>query len=259
MAKIKKNVNTRKFKIGDRVLYKNSEHVIVAYNSNSKTTYAIYKISGGYSHYAAEEELTLIENEMEKGLVKLSLEDAKKLYEQGGNFRTIALSAYPEEELLFTPKDGDFVYVKCDYNHNSEYIYIYNDLGVFKTDRYISINKTTKELFTARPNPITTNDRILSMRLATKEEKKLLLDALHDEGNDWDFINKQIIPYRWRAKLHKKYYYVQFYNSEKSEALESTEDYTIVDNRRFNLHNYFKTKEEAQAIADKISNIFKEL
>ena len=196
---------------------------------------------------------------MEKGVVKLSLEEATKLYEQGGNFRTIALSAYPEEELLFTPKDGDFVYVKCDYNHDSEYIYIYNDLGPFKTSRYISINKTTKEVFIARPNHITTNDKILSMRLATKEEKKLLLDALHNEGNDWDFIDKQIIPYRWRADFGSKYYYINFPNCCYASVLKSFEDNHPVDDGRFDNHNYFKTKEEAQAIADKINNIFKNL
>ena len=247
----------RKFKIGDRVLYKNSEHVLVG--DNKKNVYTIYKINEGYSYCISEKELTLIKDNMEKGVVKLSLEEATKLYEQGGNFRTIALSAYPEEELIFTPKDGDFVYVKCGPEYEGEYIYIYNDLGDHKTDRYISIDKCKKELHMTYPNHIDADDRIVSMRLATEEEKELLLDALHNEGKDWDPINKKIIPYRWRAKLHKKYYYVQFYNAYKSEEMESTEDYTLVDNQRFNLHNYFKTKEEAQVVADKINNIFKEL
>ena len=36
---------------------------------------------------------------METKTVKLTLEDAKQLYNQGGNFKTIALGAYSEEEL----------------------------------------------------------------------------------------------------------------------------------------------------------------
>lgn len=60
---------------------------------------------------------------------------------------------------------------------------------------------------------------------------------------------------RWRAKKGKTYFYVSigggiFPNSSFEESDE-------VDNKRFESGNYFKTREEAEAVAKKVREIFK--
>lgn len=58
---------------------------------------------------------------------------------------------------------------------------------------------------------------------------------------------------RWRAEYDEKYYFV----SERGEACCSSDIREALDNGRFNLGNYFKTREEAEAVAKKIREIFK--
>ena len=51
---------------------------------------------------------------------------------------------------------------------------------------------------------------------------------------------------RWRADFGGKYYFVYSFGN----VLEDKEHETPGDNDRYNIGNYFKTKEEAQAVAD---------
>lgn len=91
-------------------------------------------------------------------------------------------------------------------------------------------------------------------RLATEEEKQLLLDALHADGKDWDADNKLIIDYQWKPKVGESYYYIDCY-------LEVVDDHWSddrFDNLVRNSGNCFKTKEEAQKYAYKFSEILKE-
>lgn len=61
---------------------------------------------------------------------------------------------------------------------------------------------------------------------------------------------------RWRAKYDEKYYFV--FVSECVEACCCSSDIRdALDNGRFNLGNYFKTREEAEAVAKKVREIFK--
>ena len=48
-------------------------------------------------------------------------------------------------------------------------------------------------------------------RIATEEEKQLLLDALHADGKDWDADNKQIVDYKREPKIGDAYYYIDCY------------------------------------------------
>lgn len=58
---------------------------------------------------------------------------------------------------------------------------------------------------------------------------------------------------RWRADYDEKYYFV----SECGEACCSSDVRDDFDNGRFNLGNYFKTREEAEPYAKKVREIFK--
>ncbi len=62
-----------------------------------------------------------------------------------------------------------------------------------------------------------------------------------------DFVNEKYgIPKRWRAEKEKEYFFV----TGTSEITTDEEYYNEADNARYELGNYFKTKEEAQKVID---------
>ena len=91
-------------------------------------------------------------------------------------------------------------------------------------------------------------------RIATEEEKQLLLDAMHADGKDWDADNKQIVDYQWKPKVGETYYYIDCY----FEVVDDHWSDDRLDNLVRNNGNCFKTKEEAQKYADKFIEILKE-
>lgn len=61
-----------------------------------------------------------------------------------------------------------------------------------------------------------------------------------------DFNENYGIPKRWRAEKEKEYFFV----TGTSEITTDEEYYNEADDARYELGNYFKTKEEAQKIID---------
>lgn len=91
-------------------------------------------------------------------------------------------------------------------------------------------------------------------RIATEEEKQLLLDALHADGKDWDADKREIVDYKWKPKVGDTYYYIDcFFNVVDDHWSDGR-----LDNSAYNNGNCFKTEEEAQKYADKFSEILKE-
>lgn len=91
-------------------------------------------------------------------------------------------------------------------------------------------------------------------RIATEEEKQLLLDALHADGKDWDADKREIVDYKWKPKVGDTYYYISY--GFEAAGVHWSGDYG--DNLVYNSGNCFKTEEEAQKYADKFSEILKE-
>lgn len=92
------------------------------------------------------------------------------------------------------------------------------------------------------------------VRIATEEEKQLLLDALHADGRDWDADKKQIIDYKWKPKLGEMFYCISYI----FEAVENRWSDDRWDNLAYNNGNCFKTKYEAERYAEKLCEILKE-
>ena len=94
-------------------------------------------------------------------------------------------------------------------------------------------------------------DGLYNIRFATESEEKLLIDALHNVGKDWDYVNKQIVDYRWRAGKGELYYWLdsQFEIEGYHESFDG-DDYIFFDNG-----NYFKTPELAEAAAEKVKEL----
>lgn len=144
-------------------------------------------------------------------------------------------------------KDGDFVY---SINDVCEFVMIY------KSKKECSYANYHASIYIWQyENHVLYNDWSVcyDARIATEEEKQLLLDALHADGKDWDADNKQIVDYKWEPKIGETYYYIDcfldvvddIWSDDRMDALVYTNG------------NCFKTEEEAKKYADKFSEILK--
>lgn len=148
------------------------------------------------------------------------------------------------ETEKWEPNDGDFV------STNDGIVAIYADTnetgGIISYAGYSSCFLTTKKDsgwgYTREFHP------------ATEEEKQRLLDKLKEAGYHWNPDEKklELIP-RWRAIEEDFYYYLNSF----ADVINTSETNDMPDNVRYNLGNYFRTKEAAQKVADEIREIFK--
>ena len=93
----------------------------------------------------------------------------------------------------------------------------------------------------------------LEVSPATEEEKKLLIEKLAEVGKRWNEEKKCLENVRWRAKKGCSYYYInpELYIDIEHDVLAS------IDDKYYNMGNYFKTEEAAEKTAEQIRNIFK--
>lgn len=146
-------------------------------------------------------------------------------------------------------KDGDFVFLN---NVGCKFLIIYKNKRWSHSVDYhaVTYNEYHENQIVSYDDWCVCDDA----RIATEEEKQLLLDALHADGKDWDADNKQIVDYKWEPKIGETCYYIDCF-------LDVVDDHWSddrLDNLVRNSGNCFKTKEEAQKYADKFSEILKE-
>ena len=88
---------------------------------------------------------------------------------------------------------------------------------------------------------------------ATEEEAQILLDALKKEGLQWNADKKCIEQFRWRAKLGERYYFFDEFLNVKFDRDENFE----IDELRWSIGNYFKTREDAEAALLMVKELLK--
>ena len=90
-------------------------------------------------------------------------------------------------------------------------------------------------------------------RLATPSEVDRFHELLHKHGKEWDAEKKKLVEWRWKPDYHEFYYKIRedgsmsrrFWNNDKA------------DNAFFYFGNCFRTREEAEAMAEKIKKLLK--
>lgn len=150
---------------------------------------------------------------------------------------------YHELHLSEQWKDGDII-VENDTNpvysvfrskegngKFSEYFCVTSD-GIIKANIFRSINK---------------------WHLANEEERETFTNLLHKHGKDWDAENKQLVNLKWKPKEGDDYWTVIVGIANK---LKLTWFGTKADEARYKLGNCFKTREEAEVMAEKVKNLF---
>ena len=144
-------------------------------------------------------------------------------------------------------KDGDFCTVKTSYGN---YIFIYKSNKYDDIVYYYSISLSGFRQHLYNSSCLVPKDGI---SLSTKEEKQMLLYALHADGKDWDAENKKIVEYRWQPKDGEDYYVI----SSILNVIKITFSHTAFDFDLLKSGNCFKTKEEAEAKAKETLEILK--
>lgn len=87
-----------------------------------------------------------------------------------------------------------------------------------------------------------------NFRLATEEERQIFFDKMEEHGLRWNAEEKRVEKIRWRAKEGRKYYCM----TERGYVVEDDEYGCLVDNKRWEFGNYFRTQEQAEKAAEAV-------
>lgn len=172
----------------------------------------------------------------------------------GSEMARIIMDNYTELHLPEQWKKGDILV-----NKNANYKFC-----VF--DDYLSRNGSGKDLFffyceVARHKGekyLESNNRryfhdVNDYRLATTMEVEQFHEALHTYHKEWNAEKKQLVNLKWKPKNGEEYWTVIVGIANK---LKFTWFGTKDDEARYKLGNCFKTREEAEVMAEKVKKLF---
>lgn len=148
------------------------------------------------------------------------------------NYREIKLpEKWKDGDIIYSPKFGTFA------------VYGYNN----PTTVYCRVSKNDLV-------PYLTRAMKYDYRLATPQEIEQFHELLHKHNKEWDAEKKQVVDWKWKPNDNEEYYYILSDGKVRSCAWLDDE----IDTSRFIIGNCFKTKEEAEAIAEKFKKLLKD-
>lgn len=159
------------------------------------------------------------------------------------------ITEFEPKEKEWKPQDGDFLTDKTDgtvviYAGTSETGGIISYAGYLCTDDFEKLTTKTGEGwgFTRDYRP------------STAEEKAKLLGRLKREDYIWNPDKKELekLP-RWRAGKSKEYFFID----TCCEVFKNSDERCCIDDKRYEVGNYFRTEEAAERVAEQIREIFK--
>ena len=140
-------------------------------------------------------------------------------------------------------KKGDFIYGEFD-ELDQKFVFIF-EKTIDSTSAYY------KALLFLNSGNIYFDSSTINydtIRLATKSERKQLINKLREIGKDWAAERREIVDYPWRAEKGECYYRIDNELDVACFIDESDSD----DNSLYKVGNYFKTRELAEEAAEKV-------
>lgn len=211
-----------------------------------------YKIDRDNARFFWTDEMfdeTYNENKMENKKVKITLpkncevEKVETSVENG----YLVVEYTPKEK--FSPKDGDIL-------SNETFIVIYKDIynitgGIIcycylRDDGVFSIFNENEDGRGC--------GYIHTYHLASESEKEKLFSYMKGHGYTFNQETKRVEKIRWRAERFCSYYFI----NSIGNVIGEEEGNCCIDTERFEIGNYFQTKEEAQEYAKKFKELFKD-
>ena len=161
-------------------------------------------------------------------------------------------------EQKYVPKDGDIVYAQWEKDgRNYKWVFIYkksqeNPYEFSKEYTSLGIEENGEPISVLCFHGYCDAQQLL--RPATEAEKQRLFDALAKQGKRWNAEKKCIedLP-RWRASYNQTYFHI----SSKCSIIDEKECGASIDEGRYYVGNYFRTREAAEKVASQIRDIFK--
>lgn len=152
------------------------------------------------------------------------------------NYREIKLpEKWKDGDILYNETNKVFAVVKFECNFNTDIVVPY---FVSHYGKYL-----TKESICKR-----------DFRLATKSEITQFHERLHHSlGKDWDAEKKRLIDLKWKPEIDETFWFI----SGNNRILSLKWNNSHTDNEFFDFGNCFKTKEEAEAMVEKIKKLLK--
>ncbi len=162
-------------------------------------------------------------------------------------YSKVIMDNYTELHLPEKWKDGDVLYIQKSKTFVVFKRYAYMDEnGVNHFDTYFSVDENSLHVYGTQElegYPI----------LATPQEIDHFRELLHKHGKEWDAEKKQVVDWEWEPKVEERYYSVDV-NGDVTYYTWDDDDF---DAACYNFGNCFKTKEEAEAMAEKIKKLLK--
>lgn len=164
----------------------------------------------------------------------------------------IIMDNYRELHLLEQWKDGDILIN----NDGSDYKVFWeydsdSDTSFYAYNVSMDVNGT----LTQYSGSIWHGEKMVCFiedyRLATHLEVKRFHELLNKCGKDWDAEKKQLVDLRWKPKKGDSYFYINHY----IEVVVTTWMCDYDDQSHYNAGNCFRTREEAEAMAEKIKKL----
>lgn len=172
-----------------------------------------------------------------KGSISLTLLDSEFGKIIMDNYRELHL---PEQKW----KEGDVLFSEID-----------NEFAVFEDECKIDSDKFLSYLATCYGGYLTYQAiSRRDFRLATKPEVAQFHERLHAISKDWDAEQKELVNWRWRPKHEEAYYFVDTNTSVYKTVYDEN---NINDSLNFEVGNCFRTREEAEAMAEKVKKLLK--
>lgn len=156
----------------------------------------------------------------------------------------IIMDNYHEIKLPEKWRDGDVLIDR----HDSQIMVLYEFISDKEADlfnAYVLLNGDTIILHSLEVRQ--------RFRLATEQEIERFYEILHEHHKDWDAEKKQLVDWRWKPKESEKYWVV--ITGMGLRFLTWHDNST--DKFWFSSGNCFRTKEEAEAMAEKINKLLK--
>ena len=146
-------------------------------------------------------------------------------------------------------EDGDILVTITGKSRDNAFIYKSTDKDGFHL-YYVGIDSSKQLFISTSPSNRWDNS---NLDYATEEEKQLLFDKMKEQGLKWNAEEKRVEKIRWRAKKGEEY---RFMNTDFT-TVYTTELGDDIDTNRYNVFNYFHTKEQAEEAAKRVKEVLR--
>jgi hypothetical protein len=99
----------------------------------------------------------------------------------------------------------------------------------------------------------TNGDKLISAHVESAYEDEIMRinEYISKEKIELDFDKQVVVKKRWRAYYNEEYYFIEYV-----EVKTFVEKYDELDDKLYEMGNYFRTREQAEKVAKEVREVF---